>query len=236
CYEAFKTMGFDYGPAHQGLENIYVGDNEVLAKLTLPPSVLGTKDRFFLHPSLLDSALQASIGIGLSKETPGRSSAGILSRPSLPFALESLDIIGRCTESTWVWVRPVRQPGPGNGAAANIRKLDIDLCDETGNVCVKMRGFSSRVLEGESDTEQETVTSLEESAQAPAGLITMSPVWNAIVIEKRIISPEENAPMIVIGGTQKQKEAIKTFYPGARSLEIKSNANIETIGKQFEKQ
>ena len=61
CYEAFKKMGIEYGPTHKGLEKIYAGGNEVLAKLTLPTCISGTKDQFILHPSLLVSALQASI-------------------------------------------------------------------------------------------------------------------------------------------------------------------------------
>jgi len=66
CYEAFTSMGIVYGPAHQGLEQIYVGDHEVLAKLTLPSTVLDTKDQFTLHPSLLDAAMQAVIGMDLT--------------------------------------------------------------------------------------------------------------------------------------------------------------------------
>ena len=37
----------------------------------------------------------------------------------------------------------------GSKAGDKVQKLDIDLCDEQGNVCVRMKGFSSRVLEGE---------------------------------------------------------------------------------------
>ena len=42
-YEAFKTMGIQYGPGHQGIEQIYVGQGQVLAKLSLPSSVAATR-------------------------------------------------------------------------------------------------------------------------------------------------------------------------------------------------
>ena len=168
CYEAFKKMGIAYGPAHQGLTEVYVGDNEVLAKLTLPACVSGTKDPFILHPSLLDSALQASIGIGLGKEALN----GEL-RPSLPFALEHIDIIGRCPESVWAWIRPVRDPGVAGNTAATVQKLDIDLCDESGYVCVKMQGFSSRVLNGKISQKSEEI-----------GTLMVKPVWKEKSIDR----------------------------------------------------
>ena len=62
-YYALKAAGIDYGPSYQGIEKLYVGRERVLAKLTLPASVSATKDQFVLHPSIMDSALQASSGM-----------------------------------------------------------------------------------------------------------------------------------------------------------------------------
>ena len=133
CYDAFKTMGIDYGPAHQGLERIYLGNNEVLAKLTLPTSVSETKDQFILHPSLLDSALQASIALHIndreSKLLLQPTAYGTQLPLFCPFALEHIEIIDDCPESMWVrgyvWTQsfgfatPVWQ--------LMLQKLDIDL-------------------------------------------------------------------------------------------------------------
>jgi len=38
---------------------------------------------------------------------------------------------------------------PCSQAEDKVIKLDIDLCDQEGNVCVQMQGFSSRVMAGE---------------------------------------------------------------------------------------
>ena len=168
CYAALKQMGIEYGPAHRGLDKLYVGDNEVLAKLTLPLSVFGTKDQFILHPSLLDSALQASIGMGLSKEAPNGESG-----PSLPFALDRLEIIDRSQESMWAWVRLGRHFGSEGSTTANVQKLDIDLCDEDGEVCVKMQGFSSRVLEGKISQKPEEI-----------GTLMVKPVWKEKPVDR----------------------------------------------------
>nr|DAC82029.1 TPA_exp: polyketide synthase [Kiritimatiellota bacterium] len=146
CYEAFKVMGIVYGPAYQGVEDVYVGEDEVLAKLSLPSEVSGSEDDFILHPSMLDSALQASVGMQLGK----KEGSGVSVPLSLPFALERLEIITRCAKSMWAYIRFCEDSSKTNGHA--IRKLDIDICDERGNVCVKLKGLSLRVLGGGSQS------------------------------------------------------------------------------------
>jgi hypothetical protein len=83
---------------------------------------------------LLDSALQASIGLSLD---PQRHP----SRPPLPFSLASLRVLSACEEDMFAWVR--RSPG---SRPADAPAVDIDLCDRQGRVCVQIRGFTSRIL------------------------------------------------------------------------------------------
>ncbi|MCP5007353.1 MAG: hypothetical protein GY941_25950, partial [Planctomycetes bacterium] len=148
CYQCFKEMGIDYGEGHRGIREIYQGENQLLARLSLPSSVQDTQSEYVLHPSLMDATVQSSIGLLLkqsilsdSSETPlgmnkWPSSIGRWTlRPSLPFALESLEILGSCTYEMYAWVRP----SDGRASSEEIQKLDIDLCDEQGKVCVKMR-------------------------------------------------------------------------------------------------
>ena len=63
CYEAFAAMGIDYGAGHRGIQRLYLGSGQVLAKLVLPDQLRDTDDRFVLHPSLMDAALQAALGL-----------------------------------------------------------------------------------------------------------------------------------------------------------------------------
>ena len=129
CYEAFRSIGIDYGPGHQGVEVVYVGSGQVLAKLSLPSSVSDTQYQFVLHPSLMDSALQASIGLMMG---PGDL------KPCLPFALQELEILGNCTSTMWALIRY----SDGSEAGDKVQKLDIDLCDGTGTICVRVRGLA----------------------------------------------------------------------------------------------
>ncbi|MCP5006113.1 MAG: hypothetical protein GY941_19565, partial [Planctomycetes bacterium] len=156
CYQAFKDMRIDYGEGYRGIWEIYRGEDQLLARLLLPPSVQETQSEYLLHPSLMDSALQSSIGLMLKKgasangrETPPCKNTWPLSivrwtlRPSLPFSLESLTILSHCTKEMYAWVRY----SGGSTPSDKVQKLDIDLCDEQGKVCVKMRGVTLQELD-----------------------------------------------------------------------------------------
>ncbi|MGA3758681.1 SDR family NAD(P)-dependent oxidoreductase [Bacillus velezensis] len=132
CYEAFDSLGITYGPSHQALDAVYAGSGEVLAKLTLPPSAREEKEPFILHPSMLDAALQASIGLVLSDG----SASG---RPFLPFALQDMQVFSACRETMWAVL------SSADGA------YHIELCDENGAVCVRLTGLTARFLEEETE-------------------------------------------------------------------------------------
>ncbi|RSZ60418.1 SDR family NAD(P)-dependent oxidoreductase [Massilia atriviolacea] len=156
-YPAYRAMGMQFGPGHQALTLVDRGEREVVARLTLPASVADTLGAYELHPSLMDGALQAAIGLlGDLRVLP--------SHPSLPFALESVRILSACTREMVAWIRHAQ------GAAVNdkVARLDIDLCDADGKVCVQLRGFSSRTLSVRPDARREKV-----------GLVLANPVWTA---------------------------------------------------------
>jgi acyl transferase domain-containing protein len=135
-YARFEKMGLRYGPAHQGVVAIDLGENQALAELRMPSTVEATGHEYVLHPGLIDSALQASIGLVAGKHRD-------LDKPRVPFLLDSLQVVSACETEMFAWVR--YSSGSAPGAAA---KVDIDLCDRQGNVCVQMRGFAGRDLEG----------------------------------------------------------------------------------------
>ncbi|SDN37848.1 Polyketide synthase dehydratase, partial [Dendrosporobacter quercicolus] len=142
CYEAFRSMGLSYGASHQGIEKINLGTGQALAKLFLPSSVSDTQNQFVLHPSVMDAALQTSIGLLMGAENVNNHHPMKL---FLPFALDKLEIIEKCTAVMWCWVRY----SEGSKSGDKMQKVDIDLCDEQGNVCVRLKGFSARSPEGE---------------------------------------------------------------------------------------
>src|SRR5262249_19214612 len=134
-YAACARMGLVYGPSFQGITAIHRGSDQLLARLRLPRAVGETLEGDWLHPSLMDGALQACVWlIGDSSERSNR--------PRLPFALESLSIVSPCSREMVAWARY----SPGSQAGDTSVKLDVDLCDEQGSLCIEMRGLSFRAL------------------------------------------------------------------------------------------
>ncbi|MCP5002839.1 MAG: SDR family NAD(P)-dependent oxidoreductase, partial [Planctomycetes bacterium] len=232
CYQAFKKMGIDYGEGHRGIRKIYQEENQLLAKISLPSSVQDTQSEYVLHPSLMDSALQSSIVLILKNSTLSDSSEappGIKKwpqRPSLPFALEFLEILTPCTSEMYAWVRY----SGGGTPSDKVQKLDIDLCDEQGNVCVKMRGFSSRVLEGELGTLQQMPVADTTHEETRIGLQSFVPVWDPIAPElKNRITVSQEAEILLVGANHLGLPWLQKSYLNTSILELPSKSTIEDI-------
>ena len=136
CYEGFASRGVAYGPAHRCIEKLSVGSDElgdyVIADLSLPACVRDTAHRFVLHPSLLDGALQASIGFEDPIIAQRDGGQGLL----LPYGVERLEIFERMGDSAVVILRQrSRQAG------SDQRKVDIQVCDPKGVPYLKIHGF-----------------------------------------------------------------------------------------------
>ncbi|XPG33447.1 SDR family NAD(P)-dependent oxidoreductase [Variovorax sp. NFACC29] len=138
CYAEFARMGLEYGPAFRVLAQVWVGQDAAGRPMALGdvqmPSQGTDPAAFVLPPSLLDGALQASIGLVFAQPQD---------RLSLPFAVEAVELYGVVPEKA---VAVVRQ-SEGSTIGDAVLKLDVSLVDAEGRVCVQLRGFSSRVLD-----------------------------------------------------------------------------------------
>ncbi len=133
-YQRARGKGLELGPSFRAIEEVFVADGQVLAKLSLPACVGARGSEFVLHPSIMDAALQAAAALPL-QTGPGDAL-------HLPFALESLEVFGRSPESGWVWVRPAER----GAASEEFQRLDFDLCDDEGRVRVSTKGLSVRAF------------------------------------------------------------------------------------------
>lgn len=133
CYSEYKKKGYHYGKEQQGIECLYITEQEVIAKLSLPKSVEQTRDEYILHPSLLDSAIQATIGFLMDEEKMGN-------KTYVPFNLGELLLFDDKPEVEWAVLRDRSEPDNLGG----IKRFDIELCDSEGNICVQMQGLVLR--------------------------------------------------------------------------------------------
>jgi polyketide synthase PksL len=213
-YAAFKRMGIVYGPAFRGIEAIYRGGGEALAQLSLPEAAARNWETYLLHPAMLDSALQACIGL---MNVPLESSDN---QPRVPFALESLRILSRCSPVMFAWVRYAA----GSNGTDNVVKLDFDFCDESGNVSVEIRGFSCRTLKNE----QEEALPAPEDMQA--GLQSFVPVWNPVLPQAKAAPlSAQSKRVLLLGGNQATLEWAQRSQPEVQQVSISAAETIDQL-------
>lgn len=136
-YASYAARGIDYGATFRAITELASGGDDVLARLQLPRLAEEHGTDYFLHPSLLDAAFHAAF---VSFENDGGSAL------ALPFGIDRMDIFGPTGSTMWAHLH--RRPS-GQG----VLKLDIDLADESGQVCVRIKGFSLRLLQEADKTE-----------------------------------------------------------------------------------
>ncbi|HZI56374.1 MAG TPA: SDR family NAD(P)-dependent oxidoreductase, partial [Verrucomicrobiae bacterium] len=181
----------------------------VLAEVVLPKCVSETREQYVLHPSVLDSALQASMGFALA-DPDSRLVSG---KPSLPFELEEIEILSHTPAHAYIYVREKRiERGDESSGPARIQKFDIDICDEAGCVCVRLKGFTSRLLERDlkPGTQNSAIAPKNESLITPMQLV---PVWDAVIPPTHMQWPLAESRVLLIGGTAEEKQAVQVRYP-----------------------
>ncbi|MCZ8521617.1 SDR family NAD(P)-dependent oxidoreductase [Paenibacillus caseinilyticus] len=230
CYDALLTLGIRYGNGHRGIQTLYAGTGQVLAALVLPPHLASTLESYILHPSLLDSALHASIGFHLGN-FDGGGEPGL----SVPFALEELHILGSCTARMWAYLRYSEGSAPGGG----VEKFDIDLCDGEGIVRVRMIGFSVRRLaqQGEARPLPVHLQPAETKEEGGMKLRSLITVWEAASLsslqEQRAQPPSDGAEVLVIGESGAVREALLEHWSRASVLELPRRASVAAVAERL---
>ncbi|NVO09902.1 MAG: SDR family NAD(P)-dependent oxidoreductase [Bacteroidales bacterium] len=222
-YSNFVKMGIYHGPAFQGFNRYHHGGDQLIAELTLPSFLKNSCKDYVLHPSMMDSVLQSCIGLIDNLRN-------ISGQPPLPYGVDCLRIISGSTNEMISWVRY----SPGSKSGDKIIKLDIDLCDKQGNVCVEIRGFSSRVLESEIGVLQRNTSMLTNLGEIKTGLQFLVPVWNPVPVEtynKIILSG--SSKILLLGGNQTQLEWLQKSFPNTTLLQLPLGASIDIIIAKF---
>ena len=211
CYALMEAQGILHGESHRAMTALSVGTDEkartqVLAQLELPACVESTSGDYVLHPSLMGGALQASIGLSLTGESSASS--------SVPFALEEVWVNSRCPAHGFAWVRP-QETAPG--------KLDIDVCDEAGQVCVRLRGYITRAAIAKT------------SNSASTGTLLAKRIWRAREPEAFATPAYEQHLIVACGVTDWTRELdaeVRSALPHARCIVIADDE--KEIGRRYE--
>ncbi len=130
-YAAFGQVGLHYGPAHRGIRTLSRVGDKLVATVALP-AIAGDMDAYRMHPSVMDSALQACIGFLPSLQTLPQS-------PSVPFVLGSLTIHAPCPTQIVAVLTPT-----GGTMSGTVERCDVSIFGPDGALCIDIRGFGWR--------------------------------------------------------------------------------------------
>ncbi|MGW0824747.1 type I polyketide synthase [Streptomyces sp. NPDC002845] len=122
-YERFAEGGFGYGPAFQGLREVWRLGEEVYAEASLPSEQQADAARFGLHPALLDSALHSLIFGVLEGTTQGW----------LPFSWNGIQLHASGSRALRIRLTPV-----GNNA------VSVQATDTAGQPVASIRSLVLR--------------------------------------------------------------------------------------------
>ncbi|PEW08370.1 SDR family NAD(P)-dependent oxidoreductase, partial [Bacillus cereus] len=227
--ECYKEFG------NQGIENIYIGEEKLLAKITIPKSV--GEDKYILHPSVLDSAIQASIALSTDNFSKCDKENGVL---SLPIALEKLEVIAPCSKNMWAVVRKTASVKSDD----NGKKLDIDIIDKNGKIHVRMKGLLLGNLKAVSQDKKDTDSIMFHPIWREAETIQAERVCNYIQHEIMLCEADlgitaENIENQILGsscqilrsqetdlGTRYEQYAKELFAKVKRILQSKPKENV----------
>ena len=127
-YERMRKHGMQYGPAFQGVQQLWRGDGQCLARLELPAQLRQDTDQYWCHPALLDACLQV-LGIGLHDSDEDVA--------FLPIALDQIEVQATATHS--LWCHAVLHDE--SDSAADSLRGDLQLLDDAGRVLGTLEGI-----------------------------------------------------------------------------------------------
>lgn len=235
-YGRLREQGLEYGPGHQAIERMYIGSGQALAHLNIPSHIKHTMGNYALHPSMMDGAFQTAMLLLDDKSTLQDQEKGT----KLPFYMEEMVCLLPCTAEMWVHVRF----SDGCPIGGNVVKLDMDLMDAKGTVCVRIRNYMCRSIPGEKrqqhvmqDAERVTITrDLHEDF--PPGTELLAPVWSVLPLEKDSrISLESLRTAIIVAGTVEMSgylDEVRQQYPGASLILLKPGETVEQMAQRLE--
>ncbi|PPQ47410.1 polyketide synthase [Paenibacillus peoriae] len=213
--EAVWGMGADYSPGHQANEQVHIGQGLVLTKLSLPSGIRNTEGLFVLHPFIINAALQMPPAYLFSNDENIMRPSGIDPLQKIrPTAIEGLEIFRECPCEMWALIRYSK----GSGAGHNTQKYDIDLCDEAGQVCVRIKGCSYKEV---------------GACEQTLGVMMLQPFWKEQAVAEDTMAPIYERHVVMLCETDTIAAGdIESSLAGVECITLQSG--MEEVDRRFE--
>lgn len=214
-YEIFSNAGFQYGSSFQGIENLYVafsnqGEPSVLAELKSSDSIYEDFDQFDLHPGMLDSALQASMGLFLRMED-GRLHHDTVA--GVPYLVDSVNLKRKINRQDTYFVHVLAC----ESSHAELKKANVYILNSNGEVCVDICGFASRAI---NSLGVNTVDPHSIAPNSPYELTCFYPSWQREEITQLNAVSSGARPVVILVNHVSPKELIRKLHDSIKDVEL----------------
>lgn len=133
-YEQTRGMGFQYGPAFQGVREIATGYRQAIGRVTVPDAIAAEVGSYLFHPCLVDAAFQVLLIAATALESDQARAT-----PYLPVGIDRIRVLAPPVTDMSVVAKVVL-------ADRSRIVSDIVLCDNSGQVLVEIDGFRAQSL------------------------------------------------------------------------------------------
>jgi acyl transferase domain-containing protein/NADPH:quinone reductase-like Zn-dependent oxidoreductase/acyl carrier protein len=134
-YRRCAERGLAYGPAFQGVADLWCGDGEALGRIETPAVLAGEIGGYRLHPALLDACLQVTFGAIAGKTEHDADTASFL-----PTSIDRLRLFETGAGLAWCHVTLTRR-------SRRLLVARLSLLDADGGVIGELDGLQLRRLE-----------------------------------------------------------------------------------------
>ncbi len=164
CYEHFRSFGLEYGPTFQGIQELWQGDDEALARIQVPSALVDSLGDHLIHPVLTDYCFQtlaAALPIG-----DGASGESVY----IPVGVREGWVIAPAEPEVWIHARITSRDGEG-------LEGDIRLILGDGRVAVAIDRCLAKSLKsgGAFNVKPQSLYRLEWDAQPLAPIAAEPP-------------------------------------------------------------
>lgn len=213
-YRVFEAMQINYGPSHRSVRELWVDGDQVLARIELPQALSAGLSSYVLHPSLMDGALQSTLGLLLAEQLDQQAEP-LPSQTWVPFALARLQLSGVALgEQVWAWVRRGAQGTEGGQST-----FDLDLYNQRGEHCVALLGLVLREMKAPSPLE----AMLEDRPRSDSFLVER---WHRFSPQPL---PPSSARLLLVSSDAQGHRQLSARYPQAAALSLDGSESIDTL-------
>jgi NAD(P)-dependent dehydrogenase (short-subunit alcohol dehydrogenase family)/SAM-dependent methyltransferase len=223
-YELLNSWDLVYGPAQRGILRMNMGrgatgHRQILAEIEIPASIATQSDNsYVLHPSVMDSALQACAGLILSDSTPPTGAM-------LPFAVDEARIFAPTPSKGWALLREMESAD----RVGSIPKVSIDICDTNGHVCVELKGFTMLSTSRGKDIAPLSPISKPDVEDRHEEKAFLTPIWEETQVRKTSPWPAVTEKAVIVLNASQAEPLWRRIWPQATFFNCDESEDVSSI-------